>query len=83
MYVDAMTNGIKGITRPKGAIEDWRPSFMDMLRHGEIALAFERRNERALQSSYRHYRQGDERFSPTQRQQLDVLREHLLQRRRT
>jgi hypothetical protein len=37
---------IKGIDRPEGADEDWRPSLMDMMKHARIAIEFERRNER-------------------------------------
>lgn len=44
-YRKAMTTNIRGIDKPEGADDDWRPSLLDMIRHGEIALAFNRRNE--------------------------------------
>lgn len=45
IYRDAMTKPIKGLTRPEGADDEWRPSFMDMIRHATIAIAFENRNK--------------------------------------
>jgi hypothetical protein len=69
-----------GINRPPGAPEDWRPSLMDCVRHGEIAIAFERRHEIQPASLpvdfwdryWRNY--GIQRgFTPSQRRQLQTL----------
>src|SRR5262245_25627436 len=37
---------IKGITKPEGADDEWRPSLMDMIRHAEITAKFDERHTR-------------------------------------
>lgn len=37
---------MKGIDRPPGADDDWRGSILDHLRHAQIAIAFQERQER-------------------------------------
>lgn len=45
-YVEEWKKPLKGIDRPPGADEDWRPSLMEHIRHAQIAIAFEERKER-------------------------------------
>lgn len=46
LYLDAISKPLKGIDPPENALEDWRPSLMDHLRHAEIDIAFKDRHER-------------------------------------
>jgi hypothetical protein len=43
MYRYAMTHPIRGLTPPENSDEDWKPSLLEMIRHAEIAMAFEER----------------------------------------
>jgi hypothetical protein len=84
-YVEVLPKLLKGIDRPEGADDDWRPSIMEHLRHAQIAMAFERRNERPappVQDDLR--RDGDEkRFTPAQQKQIMAWRKGLREMRRT
>jgi hypothetical protein len=66
---------MKGIDRPEGADEWWRPSLEDHLRFAEIEIAFNARHKRAIAADL--WRHGDDRYTPQQLQQLMVLRRHL------
>lgn len=46
-YIDACSKPLKGIDRPEGADEDWKPSILEHIRHAAIAIAFEERKHRA------------------------------------
>jgi hypothetical protein len=82
-YVDALSRPLKGIDRPEGADEEWRPSLADHLRHAEIDAAFERRNQRPAPVKDNLRRTGDEkRFTPAQLQQMMVWRKGLREMRR-
>jgi hypothetical protein len=37
---------IRGLDKPEGADDDWKPSIHEVLRHAQIAIAFEERKER-------------------------------------
>ena len=45
-YLEALSKPLKGIDRPEGADEDWKPSIMEHIRHARIAMEFEDRNLR-------------------------------------
>jgi len=69
---------LKGIDRPAGADDEWRPSLADHLRHTEIDAAFERRNERPASVQNDLRRPGDEkRFTPAQQKQIMAWRKGL------
>jgi hypothetical protein len=48
-FNEAWAKPIPGIDRPAHADNDWRPSLLDSIRLAEIAMAFERRNERPIE----------------------------------
>lgn len=71
-YVKVMTHGIRGMTRPEGADEDWRGSLVDVIRHAQIAEQFERRDEGGAP-----HQDGDsKRYTPAQLQQVYILRRY-------
>lgn len=76
---DEWPKPIKGLDRPLHAPDDWKPSLSEVVRHGEIALAFERRqekeNERFIQQPLR--RHGDEKYRPEQLKQVLFMRQWL------
>lgn len=66
---------IKGLTRPKNGDDDWKPSLLEVIRHGEIALAFEDQRELREMQASQFYRPGDElRYTPAQMKQIATLR---------
>lgn len=70
---------MRGIDRPEGAPEDWRPSLDEMMRHARIAISFNERQqrERALNAMGDLRRPGDEKYTQAQLKQMMVLRGHL------
>ncbi len=86
-FNEAWKTPLKGIDRPEGADEDWKPSLMEHLRHARIAMAFERRNERGAErpaeppmsaDSWARYWAWYERdWTPGQRQQAAAWRKGL------
>jgi hypothetical protein len=76
IYRDAMTKSIKGLTKPEGADEDWRPSLMDMIHHAEIAIKFEERDKHRIVDREQHsLRYVDlTRFTPAQLEQVVIHR---------
>jgi len=83
-YSSVVSKPLKGIDRPEGADDEWRPSIMEHLRHAQIAMAFEQRNQRSaplVQDDLR--RPGDEkRFTPAQLEQMMLWRKGLREMRR-
>ncbi len=45
-YLAALSKPLKGIDRPPGADEEWRPSIMEHIRHARIAISFEERKKK-------------------------------------
>lgn len=84
-YVDAISKPLKGIDRPEGADDDWKGSIMEHLRHAAIAIAFEERNKRPAREPVLGplHRQGDEKYTPAQLEQLMLFRKHIRDERRS
>jgi hypothetical protein len=64
---------IKGLTRPENAPDDWRPSLMEMIRHGEIAVEFERLREQNRQPPKTDLRRPDDEKRYTSAQLVQVM----------
>lgn len=45
IYLEALSKPLRGIDRPEGADEDWRPSLSEMMRQAKIAKTFAERNQ--------------------------------------
>src|ERR1700757_1065383 len=45
IYVDALSKPLKGIDKPEGADDEWKPSIMEHVRHARIAMEFEDRDK--------------------------------------
>lgn len=81
VYREAISKPLKGIDRPEHADEDWRPSIMEHLRHAEIAIAFEKRNERVPVESGLRRPCDSERFTPAQQKQIEFVRKYWREQR--
>jgi hypothetical protein len=81
-YLEQLLKPMKGIDRPEGvAPEDWRGSILDHIRHAQIAMVFEDRNDRPPPLGPLSM-PGDEKYASAQLKQLYVLRRHLRDERR-
>jgi hypothetical protein len=76
IYRDAMTKPMLGIDRPN-ADEDWHGSIMEHIRHAQIAIAFENRNEKNVATDDLRRPGDDKSFTPAQQQQIMILRKRL------
>lgn len=75
------TKPIKGITRPPGDPEDWKGSLLECIRHAQIAMIFNERNNQVAQDCPVELSMpGDEKFTPAQLSQIHTFRKlsHLL-----
>lgn len=79
LYQEAMTKPIRGIDRPEHADDEWRGSITEMMRHARIAIDFAERDQKAkaIESMGSLRRDGDEKYTLAQLQQMKVLRNHL------
>lgn len=76
---------IKGLDKPDGADDEWRPSLMEVIQHGCIAVAFEERKERerAFLTNATLSRPDDrKRYTPAQLKQVMVFRRFTQELRR-
>ena len=45
-FTKAWKTPLKGIDRPEGADDDWKPSLLDMMHHARIAESFQTRDKK-------------------------------------
>lgn len=82
-HFQAYRKPIPGIDKPEGADEDWKPSLMDCIRLAQIAIAFEKRNERRAPDPISLSRPDDaKRYSPAQLKQVLFMRKRFAEFRR-
>lgn len=79
-FKKAWRTPMKGIDRPPDADEDWRGSLLDHIRHAQIAIAFDERNNAGVFVNSDLSRPSDsKRYTPAQLQQVYILRRYHLQ----
>lgn len=75
---DFMTKPVRGLDPMVPGDEYFRPSLEEMIRHAEIAIAFENRHKKAAAMDYTLARRGDEqRYRKDQIPQVYAMRRGL------